>query len=279
MSQKLALQLSSRTRFAAWLRHYPSAAFWQPWHMGVLHHGGVIASQPPVSVMTPLYHPASGPRSPASELLLRFEQRTVLGFLPNVIRFPVTVPRTLLSACAAFPPSGLNAFWGNLQTHVARHLSPQDQPSFDAAAQAVRAELRLRRIDPDGVPGFFPSAVTDADSYAALARALLYLATLPHSPLQLRLYCPQNAAFSPPSALSINIDVPLGFLSAHGQLATRELVLGLTLASSEVIHVPGGSVTVPVLSAEINFATLFVAGAGLASQIRRAGYASTLFLQ
>jgi len=248
--------------------------------MGVLNHGGVVASQLPVSTLAPLYHPASPAKNPASDLLLRFEQRTVLGALPSRVNLPVSAPRSLLSACAqVMDPLALSGFWGDLNGHASKHLTSDELPYLNAAAAAVRAEIRARRIDPDGIPGFFPVVVNDLPSYAALARALLYLAVLPRSPLRCRLYCPRNAAYAPPTGLTLNIDVPLAFLAGHGQLAERASVLGLTLASAETVVLHGGTLLLPMLGQEIYFSTLFAPQSSLQAQLHQTGHSAALYLQ
>lgn len=242
----LSTQLSVRLRRSSWFVHYPNADFWEPWHMAVLHHGGMGGSPPPHTVMADLYHPARPQVNAASNLLLAFEKRTMLGHLPSELRLEKTVPQTLLDDCHDVFVEDLPHFWGNLDSHVRKHLNVDEQPHMAAAARAIRAEVRQRGLDPDAVPGFFPTDVADTRSYAALARAILYVALLPHSPLRFRLYSARGD-YAPYAALNLNIDVPESFLASHGEDATQEVVLGVSLANAEKIDLGGNTGFVPIL--------------------------------
>lgn len=276
----VARLLSITNRWESWHRSYPGVDFWQPWHLGVMNHGGVSASQPPVTLMADLYAAGRPNPSRGASLLLRFEQRTLLGHLPSETRIVRGVPRALLDACAAVEdPADLHAFWGNLNSHVRKHLTPAERPHLTAVALAVRAEVRARGGNPDAQAGFFPREVQDAASYAGLARALLFLAVLPQSPLRFRLYSARPRHRAPYSALVLNIDVPEAFLTGHGQRSDREVVLGLHLAVADRVTVPGAAVLVPVLNTRVHFATLFAPDAPLSSRMRQPGRAATLYLQ
>lgn len=275
-----ASHLGLRSRVAAWQQHYPTRAFWRAWHMAVLAHGGMGAAPPPVSVMDDLYHPARPLKNPASTLLLTFEKRTLLGHLPTETRLERTVPRSLLDACAGVAdPRDLAAFWGDLSAHVARHLTPAEQPHLSAAARAIRAELRARGVDPDAVPGFFPAAVTDLPTYAALARAILFLAVLPESPLGFRLYSASSSRYVPYDALTLNVDVTERFLQERGESGEREVILGLPLAVAETVEVPRARLLVPILGRLVFFGTLYAPDAPLSSRLRTPGRSATLYLQ
>ncbi|MBB5293767.1 hypothetical protein HNQ10_000580 [Deinococcus metallilatus] len=267
-----------KMRLPAWRGHYPDADFWEPWHMAVLHHGGMGGSPPPVSVMADLYHPARPVNNPASRLLLTFEKRTLLGHLPPEMRLEHTVPQSLLDECLEAPVEDLHAFWGNLDSHVHKHVVPDEQPHLDAAARAIRGEVRRRGLDPDLDPDFFPTAVTDAASYAALARAILFVALLANTPLRFHLYC-ARADFVPYAALTLNIDMPEAFLQAHGESGTREVVLGLHLAVAERLSLPRETLFVPILNREVNFSTLYAPKAAQSSRLRAGGRSSIVILQ
>jgi hypothetical protein len=73
--------------------------------------------------------------------------------------------------------------------------------------------------------------------------------------------------------------VPLGFLAGHGQLAVRQSVLGLTLASAETVVLPGGTLLLPVPGQEIYFSTLFAPQSSLQAQINQTGHSAALYLQ
>ncbi|MFB9992647.1 hypothetical protein ACFFLM_11780 [Deinococcus oregonensis] len=274
-----ARHLSVRGRLKAWRRHYPDVAFWQAWHVATLAHGGMGQPQPPVSVMADLYHPARPLMNPASTLLIAFEKRTLLGRLPSETRLNRSVLRSLLEACATVPADDLAAYWGNLTSHVAKHLTPTEQPHLDAAARAVRVELRSRGANLESVPGFFPAAVTDAASYAALARAVLFLAVLPNSPLAFRLYCAQNSEYQPYDALTLNVDVTERFLQDRGETGAREVTLGLQLAVADPVTLEGTRLLIPVLNREVSFGTLNAPSVPLSARLRTAGRSATLYLQ
>jgi hypothetical protein len=276
---KAADHLGLAARRAAWTAWYPEASFWQTWHMAMLNHGGMGNPPLPVSVMDDLYHPARPQRNPASTLLLNFEKRTLLGRLPPQTRLERTVPRSLLDACLRVRPEDLQPFWGNLGDHVGRHLTLDEQPHLTSAARAIRAEVRARGVDPDADPGFFPSAVTDVSSYAALARAILFLAVLAETPLACRLYCATNRSHAPPSALSLNLDVTESFLQSHSEPSEREVVLGLHLAIAEAVAIPAGNLYVPILNTEVSFSTLFAPTAPLSSRLRSSGRSAVVHLQ
>lgn len=275
-----ARHLSITNRWASWQRHYAGVDFWQPWHLGVMGHGGVSASLPAVTLMADLYHPAKPRGNPGSRLLLQFEQRSLLGHLPSETRMVREVPLTLLDACLEVEdPDELRAFWGNLDNHVEKHLTSAERPHFTAAALAVRAEIQARGMDPDAQPGFFPAEVKDAASYAGLARAVLFLAVLPDSPLRFRLYCAQNSPYVPYDALTMNIDVPESFLYQHRQRSDREVVLGLHLAVPETVTVQGKGLLIPVLDQRLHFSTLLAPDRPLSSRMRKPGRTATLHLQ
>lgn len=271
-------QLTLRLRLPVWRRHYPSAAFWEPWHMAVLSHGGVGHPPPPVTIMENLYHPARPRSNPASQLLLQFERRTLLGHLPASMRLERSVPLSLLSECMDVETADLHHFWGNLQGHVDKHLTAEELPHLDEAARAIRSEVRQRGLDPDRRPEFFPERVTDGLSYAALARAILFVACLRSSPLRLRLYCARSE-YAPYAALSLNIDVSETFLHSHGEPGGREVVLGLNLAVADRIEGREGPIFVPVLSSAVDFATLFAPDQSLSTGLRAGGRSSSVILQ
>lgn len=275
---KPADHLSLRQRLPVWKHWYPDAAFWEPWHMAMLSHGGIGNAPPPVTVMADLYHPAVKQNNPASSLLLTFEKRTLLGHLPAQMRLERTVPESLLTECLDAEPRDLEAFWGDLRGHVEKHVTPDEQPHLDEAARAVRAEMRARGIDPDVAPEFFPNAVTGDVSYAALARNILALALAPSSPLRLRLYC-ARASFQPYGALSLNIDVPEEFLHSHRESGTREVTLGLNVAIADHVIIPEGDVFVPLLSEVVSFSTLYAPDRSTSSQSRWNGRSSRVILQ
>lgn len=248
--------------------------------MALLAHGGLGNAPSPISVMGDLYHPARPQKNPASTLLLRFEKRTALGYLPAETRLERSVPRSLLEACAGVTDlEALGNYWGNLESHVTDHLTAAEQPHLSACARAIRAEMRSRGVDPDSMSGFFPEAVTDLGSYAALARAVLYLAVLPDSPLRFRLYCATNSPYVPFDALCLNIDVTERFLQQHGETGGREVILGLQLANGETVRLSGASVTLPVLNKRVFFGTLHAPSTPLSSRLRTPGRSATLYLQ
>lgn len=274
----LASHLSLHQRKAAWKIHYPGLDFWQNWHMAMLEHG---SQHPPssVSVMAPLYHPASPRRNPASDLLFSFEKRSLLSRLPSETRVEKTVPRSLLDACASATPQELAAFWGDLGDHFQRHAIPEELPSLNEAAQALRLEMQCRGRDPDSVPDFFPGAVADPFSYAALARAVLFLALIPGSPCRAELYCASNSEYVPYDALTLNLILPESFLQGHGLGGRREVRLGLYLAASEQYQTPLGSAIIPVLNHRVSFGTLFAPDLVTSSRLRQPGRSATLYLQ
>ncbi|GGO41466.1 hypothetical protein [Deinococcus humi] len=274
-----ARHLSVRNRLGAWRRHYPDLTFWKAWHLATLAHGGMGQPQPPVSVMADLYHPARPRINLASTLLLTFEKRTLLGRLPSETRLDRSVPRSLLDACATVPPGELGAYWGDLDRHVAKHLTPAEQPHLNAVARAIRAELRDRGADVEQLPDFFPAAVTDVASYAALARAVLFLAVLPNTPLSFRLYCAQNSKYQPYDALTLNVDASERFLHSHGETGEREVMLGLQLAVADPVTLEGTRLLIPVLNTEVSFGTLYAPSTPLSARLREAGRSATLYLQ
>jgi len=273
-----ARHLSVSNRRASWLRQYPTAEFWEPWHMAVLSHGGLGSSPPPVTFMAPLYHPAVKHRNPASLLLLSFEQRTLLGYLPGQMTLDRGVPAALLEACIAAEVDDLAAFWNDLPGHVVKHLNAAEGPHLNAVARAVGQELRSRGVDTSLDPDVFPAAITDSRSYAALARMLLLVALLPDTPFQWRAYCPAGH-FVPYSALTLNIDVPESFFVRYGESGQREVMLGLNLAVAEVVSTMSGQVLIPVLSSRVSFSTLFAPTTPESSKVRRPGSSSQVFLR
>lgn len=275
---KAAAQLSVRLRYPFWLRWYPTLQFWEPWHMAVLSHGGLGLGPPPVTVMAPLYHHSAKRDNPATKLLLDFEKRTLLGHLAPQVRLERTVPASLLEVCRDVVVEDLNAFWGDFTGHVRKHLVPDEIPHFDAAARAVRSAVRNLGFDPDTDLETFPLAVIDGDSYAALARAILFLAVLPQSPLGCRLYCARTE-FVPYGALTLNIDVTERFLQAHGEPGDREVTLGLNLAVADQVVTPAGQVFVPALQQDVSFSTLFAPDRKSSAQMRGNGRSSTVILQ
>lgn len=274
----LAQHLTLGNRRAHWLRHYPTADFWEPWHLAVLSHGGMGNGPPPVTFMAPLYHPAEKHNNSAAQLLLNFEKRTLLGHLPGQMTLDRSVPNSLLEACVEAEISDLPLFWNDLPGHVEEHLNATEGPHLDAVARAVRKELRSRGVDISADPDVFPMAVTDSRSYAALARTLLLVALLPDTPFRWRAYCPRGD-FVPYSALSLNIDVPEQFFVQHGESGQREVMLGLNLALAEVVSTVAGQALVPVLSSRVSFSTLFAPDRPESSRLRRPGSSSTVFLR
>lgn len=246
--------------------------------MAVLQHGGMGQVPSPVTLMADLYHPAKPQANPASTLLLTFEKRTLLGHLPPEIRLQRTVLESLMDDCQDTPAASLGEFWGNLDSHVQKHLTSDEQPHLEAAARALRAEMQSRGVDLSLDPTFFPATVTDAASYAALARAILFLAVLPASPLRLRLYSARGD-FVPYGALNLNIDVPEGFLQAHGEAGTREVVVGLALAIAERVVTPKEAVFVPILNQELYFSTLYAPDPPSSSRLRQRGRSGIVVLQ
>lgn len=253
--------------------------FWKAWHLATLAHGGMGQPQPPVSVMADLYHPAKSLNNPASTLLLTFEKRTLLGRLPSETRLDRSVPRSLLDACATVSSGELGMYWGDLDGHVAKHLTPTEQPHLNAVARAIRAELQGRGAEVENLPDFFPAQVTDAASYAALARAVLFLAVLPNTPLSFRLYCAHNSPYLPYDALTLNVDVTERFLLSHGETGEREVMLGLQLAVADPVILEGTRLLIPVLNAEVSFGTLHAPSTPLSARLREAGRSATLYLQ
>jgi len=246
--------------------------------MAVLSHGGMGSSPPPVTFMSPLYHPAAKHSNPASALLLSFEKRTLLGHLPGRMTLDRIVPTSLLEACVEAEVDDLPLFWNDLPAHVHKHLNATESPHFDAVARAVGSELRSRGVNTAADPDVFPVAVTDSRSYAALARTLLLVGLLPNTPFQWRAYCPRGS-FVPYSALSLNIDVPEQFFIQHGESGQREVMLGLNVAVADVVNTVVGQALVPVLSSRVSFSTLFTPTRTESSRLRCAGSSSTVFLR
>lgn len=269
----LLRHLSVRQRRPAWLRAYPTPAFWEPWHLAVLSHGGIGNAPHPITFMAPVSHPATPSSHPAFQLLLTFEQRTALGHLAPQMRLERTVPESLLSGCLTAVVPDLHLYWGTLRLHVQTHLNPTEGPELDAAAQAIRQEVQSRGLAPD--PAFFPAQVTDEDTYAALARAILYVGLLAHSPFSMFMYCARSA-YVPYGALVLNVAVPAAF---HG--GSREVILGLHVAAAQAVQVGGKGATayVPVLDSEVTFSTLYAPDSAQSSRMRTAGKSSAVILQ
>lgn len=241
--------------------------------MAVLGHGGLGNLPHPVSFMAPISHPATSSNDPAFLHLLQFERRTALGHLPPLMRLDRTVPDSLLADCLTVVVPDLHLYWGTLSAHATSHLNPKEEPEFNAVARAIRQEIQSRNLTPD--PTFFPAQVTDEESYATLARAILFVALLANSPFSTFMYSARST-YVPYGALVLNISVPAAF---HG--GSREVILGLHVAGAQAVSVGGNAavVYVPVLDSNVTFSTLYAPDAAQSTRMRAAGKSSAIVLQ
>jgi hypothetical protein len=243
--------------------------------MAMLSHGGMGNAPPSVSLMADLYHPAKSQKNPAAQLLLTFEQRTLLRHLPAQMRLERTVPLSLLEECLAVVQPDLYLYWGDLTSHFRKHFNSTETPYLDAVCQAIRTEIQQRGGIVD--PAVFPARVVDVDTYAALARAILFVGLLPRSPFNTLLYCARSPdGHVPYGALVLNIIVPTGLLG------DREVILGLHLAVADMVMVGKGSNTqlfVPVLSKAVHFSTLYAPDNAQSSRSRANGNSCSVILQ
>ncbi|GGJ43715.1 hypothetical protein [Deinococcus roseus] len=254
--------LTLKKRHARWLVHYPHAEFWKSWHMPLLGHGGILPTAHDTHHMRSLYR-TNQLQSPAADLLLSFERRTLIGHLPR----QTSINRVWLQHILEQAVRKQLNLWDDvgLQEHYRNHSGPDELPTLNETAAALRVFAQQKNLPQHLIVRFFPKTVQNEIQYGQLALAILFSAMLTDDPgFKYYLYCP----FPPDHhILSLNIEVPETWLHHHGATTWRVVRLGLNLALSEEVHSHKGEpLNVPVLLPHLRISTLFTASQGMVSR-------------
>ncbi|WP_295822598.1 hypothetical protein [uncultured Deinococcus sp.] len=105
-----------------------------------------------------------------------------------------------------------------------------------------------------------------------MAQLITIVAQDTSRPFGFTLVCP-GGNFEPHAALALNITVPQAFLTAHGVLDTREVMLGITLDFTDPSDLQWS-----LLMQDQSFAPLFAATPRQSSQLYGSGRSCTLLL-
>lgn len=250
--------LSIRRRHPRWMQYYSLRKWqWLPWHMCLIGHGNPPIEKAPTH-MQGLYQTHTQKSSAASDLL-SFEGRTVILELPSqtgVSENSLTAFTQELERAASPTP-----FWTALTEHYEKHAQNEDErPHLQAASEACMKYFSTVTGLPRSHPAlsrFDPGNVESAWEYAQLARLITLLSVADERPFRFALYCPRGD-FEPHVGLGLNIYVPQEFLTGQGVLDTREVMVGITLGTADLVVDKPKALYVPLLVQEQFFSTMYV---------------------
>ena len=264
--------MTLKKRHPRWMQVYPQGAW--TWHMSLIGHG-MPAQERPTSFMSSLYQ-KNTQQTPAAAELLSFEGRTPIQGLPAQTGATETLLVNLadqLSEAASPLPFWP---WRSLFGHYTKHGQNASQhhhlvAAADACMTAFARATGLPRSDPQ-LAAYDPGQISSALEYVQLARLITMVAMMSERFFPFTLICPRGD-FDPHAALSINITVPQAFLTAHGVLDTREVILGITVGFADPADHQW-----PLLTQDQSFATLFAPEQRTSSRLYASGRTAILIL-